>query len=529
MPSPMPTRPEPAAAAAAAAAAAVKHLIERGQLQGALSLAQSTLPSLEGLPRGELLLQLAAAHSATGEVLESLRCSVAAKDLFKACQSAVGECDALLGMGNALRAAGDHASALSALEQAEALLRPHDEPSRRAVVLRSLGICASILGRHRQALSNLEEAAALTLEHGTAADMLGVRMSLYNAHNRQAVDPGPGSGPGTQQPPAALQRMLLEWRTLADDCAAAGQTVLELKARGNHAITLLDCGLPQDAVAELDPLLGRYLALGLRPNAAICHNALARACEALQQHSRACEHYRQALALLRDGGSLDDQQEALEGLSRSEEATGNLGAALAALRQARAVDRRKSDDGARSAVAQRELRIELARLTNQWARQASEDPLTGLGNRRALERWLDHKLPQVESGEWLSILLMDLDHFKHINDRFGHDVGDAVLTRVAELIRQHCRAGDLAVRYGGEEFLLALSGMPPGDAAQVAERLRVSIGGHDWSQLRSGLAVTVSMGMTSASEASDATALLTLADQRLYAAKLRGRNQVVAV
>ena len=513
--------------AAAEAASAVRQLIERGQLQAALSLAKSTLPSLQGLPRGELLLQLAVAHSSAGEVLESLRCSVAAKELFKASQSAVGECDALMGMGNALRSAGDHASALSALEEAESMLRPQDEPSRRAIVLRSLGICASILGRHRQALSNLEEALALTLQHGSAADMLGVRMSLYNAHNRQAVDAGSASSAGAEQQPAALHRMLLEWRTLADDCAAAGQTVLELKARGNHGITLLDCGLLQEAVAELDPLLGRYLALGLRPNAAICHNALARAREALLQHGLACDHYRQALALLRDGGSLDDLQEALEGLSRSEEATGNLGAALAALREARAVDRRKSDVDARAAVAQRDLRIELARLTNQWARQASEDPLTGLGNRRALERWLDCKLPQVESGEWVSLLLMDLDHFKHINDRFGHDVGDAVLKRVAELIRQHCRAGDLAVRYGGEEFLLALSGMQPGDAAQVAERLRLSIGGHDWAQLRAGLSLTVSMGLTSASEASDATALLTLADQRLYAAKLRGRNQVV--
>ena len=510
-------------------ASTVKQLLERGQIQAALSLARSTLPSLEGLPRGELLVQLAVAHAAAGEVLESLRCSVEAKDLFKRCQSTVGECDALMGMGNALRAAGDHASALSALEQAEALLRLHDEPSRRATVLRSLGICASILGRHRQALSSLEESAALTLQHGSASDMLGVRMSLYNAHNRQAVDPGSASGAGTEQGLAALQRMLLNWRTLANDCAAAGQTVLELKARGNHGITLLDCGLLHEAVAELDPLLGRYLALGLRPNAAICHNALARAFEALQRHSQACDHYRQALALLRDGGSLDDLQEALEGLSRSEDATGNLGAALAALREARAVDRRKSDDDARAAVAQRELRIELARLTNQWARQASEDPLTGLGNRRALDRWLDCKLPQVESGAWVSLLLMDLDHFKHVNDRFGHDVGDAVLKRVAELIRQHCRAGDLAVRYGGEEFLLALAGMPPADAAQVAERLRVSIGGHDWPQLRAGLAVTVSMGLTSASEAADATALLTLADQRLYAAKLRGRNQVVAV
>ena len=123
---------------------------------------------------------------------------------------------------------------------------------------------------------------------------------------------------------------------------------------------------------------------------------------------------------------------------------------------------------------------------------------------------------------------MDLDHFKRINDSFGHDVGDAVLKRVAELIGQHCRAGDLGVRYGGEEFLLAHSGLAPGDAPDVAERLRVSIGGYNWAPLRAGRSLTVSIGVTNGSQAGGATALLTLADQRLYGAKLRGRNQVVA-
>ena len=119
-------------------------------------------------------------------------------------------------------------------------------------------------------------------------------------------------------------------------------------------------------------------------------------------------------------------------------------------------------------------------------------------------------------------------HFKRIDDSFGHDVGDAVLKRVAELIGQHCRAGDLGVRYGGEEFLLAHSGLAPGDAADVAERLRVSIGGYNWAPLRAGRSLTVSIGVTNGSQAGGATALLTLADQRLYGAKLRGRNQVVA-
>ena len=189
---------------------------------------------------------------------------------------------------------------------------------------------------------------------------------------------------------------------------------------------------------------------------------------------------------------------------------------------------RKSDEAARNAVLQRELRIELARMTSQWARQATQDPLTGLGNRRALDLWLGPALSRATRGEPLLLLLMDLDHFKQVNDNFGHHIGDAVLRQVAQLISQHCRSSDLAVRYGGEEFLLALSGVPPDEAIEIAERLRQAIAAHAWQQLRPGLTVTVSMGLTSATEASDAAGLLTLADRRLYAAKYNGRNRLIA-
>jgi diguanylate cyclase (GGDEF)-like protein len=239
-------------------------------------------------------------------------------------------------------------------------------------------------------------------------------------------------------------------------------------------------------------------------------------------------HYRQALALLDEDGALDDRQAALEGLSRVEESLGDLAAALQALREVRAVDRRKAHEAARNVVTQRELRIELAQLTSQWAQLATQDPLTGLGNRRALERWLAEQLPRVERGEPATLMLMDLDHFKQVNDRFGHDVGDAVLRQVAELIRRHCRGRDLAARYGGEEFLLALAGVPRSTALDVGERLREAVAGHGWQQLREGLTVTLSIGVAEASEAADATNLLTLADQRLYAAKHGGRNKVVA-
>jgi diguanylate cyclase (GGDEF)-like protein len=126
------------------------------------------------------------------------------------------------------------------------------------------------------------------------------------------------------------------------------------------------------------------------------------------------------------------------------------------------------------------------------------------------------------------LLLLDLDHFKRINDTFGHDTGDRVLQAVAELLRAQCRATDLAVRYGGEEFLLAFTGTDTAAALPLAERIRVLIASQEWSRLAPGLDVTSSFGLADASEALDASALLTLVDRRLYAAKFGGRNRVVA-
>lgn len=138
-------------------------------------------------------------------------------------------------------------------------------------------------------------------------------------------------------------------------------------------------------------------------------------------------------------------------------------------------------------------------------------------------------LPKVECGEPLTLLLLDMDHFKSIDDRFGHAVGDAVLRQMGALLAASCRASDLAVRYGGEEFVLALTSVDRAAAVEIADRLRSTVAAHDWPSIAPGLSAAVSIGVASASEAGDAGALLALTDRRLYAAKHGGRNQVVAV
>ncbi len=299
-------------------------------------------------------------------------------------------------------------------------------------------------------------------------------------------------------------------------------------AWGNHAIVLQAAGRHRQAAEALRALVPRYREFGMRPNEGLALAEMARCHETLHEPERARQHYREALDVLRGRGAQDDLLQALEGLARSEEQLGDLAAAFAALKELRAVEKQRKDEAARQALVQRELRVELARLSSQWARQAVQDPLTGLANRRALERWLAEHWPAVELGRPLALLLMDLDHFKKINDSFGHGTGDRVLQAVAELLRAQCRASDLAVRYGGEEFLLAVASTDKAAALPLAERIREQIASQAWPRLAPGLRVTSSFGVADARESLDAPTLLTLADRRLYAAKSGGRNRVVA-
>ncbi|MBZ8142705.1 hypothetical protein CLD22_22770 [Rubrivivax gelatinosus] len=156
------------------------------------------------------------------------------------------------------------------------------------------------------------------------------------------------------------------------------------------------------------------------------------------------------------------------------------------------------------------------------SRLAVTDALTGLPNRRALEAAFDER---GDGGQVLAVL--DLDHFKSINDRFSHLVGDAVLQAAAAQMAASLRAPDLLARLGGEEFVALLDGVSLADAASVLERVRLSLHGHDWSALAEGLKVTVSIGVTRVLPGEPLPPALARADALLYRAKHEGRDRVV--
>jgi len=502
----------------------VRALSERGRADDAVAMAEKALVGTPaGTERGQLLLAKAFAHLVRGDLQFALRAGVDACELFEKSGQRAALIDGLSQNASTLRAAGDHATAMSMLEQAESLTRELDDPLRTARVLRQIGVVSSILGRDQHALSCLTQAVSLATQHADPSEVRNTRLSLLNAHSRRTA--GLADEAAKRE---AAQAELADWAALAQACEAAGQTRLALMSWGNHAIVLQPAGRTAEAVQALRGLVPRYRENGMRPNEGLAHAELGRCHESLGETGLAREHFRQALALIREGGMHDDLIASFEGLARCEEALGDVAAALAALKELRLLEKKRTDNLARQTITQRELRVELARLTNQWARQATQDSLTGLANRRGLEAWLQDRWPRVERGRLLALVLLDLDHFKQVNDRHGHHTGDAVLVAVARLLEAHGRGADLAVRYGGEEFLLALDDTDLAGAHTLAQRLRQTVADHPWVQIAPQLAVTTSIGVADAGESLDVAGLLTLADKRLYAAKFGGRNRVVA-
>ena len=169
------------------------------------------------------------------------------------------------------------------------------------------------------------------------------------------------------------------------------------------------------------------------------------------------------------------------------------------------------------------------RLRERLRNQSIRDPLTGLFNRRYMEESLELECARAARGTHkLCVAMLDIDHFKQFNDTFGHDAGDVILKHVGDLLRRSLRQGDVACRFGGEEFVLILPGLTAAEALAAAERVR--IGAQRIEAIHRGQSLgktSVSIGIAeypAAGEVPDA--LITAADQALYAAKRGGRDRV---
>jgi diguanylate cyclase (GGDEF)-like protein len=193
---------------------------------------------------------------------------------------------------------------------------------------------------------------------------------------------------------------------------------------------------------------------------------------------------------------------------------------------AQRADEREAQVRARQALFET---AEARAQAERFREQALRDPLTRLYNRRYVDEQIQTVLARAaQTGTPVTVAVLDLDHFKQINDTLSHDVGDRVLVTFAGLLAGVLSTEDagFAARIGGEEFLLVLVGVPPGEAVERLEKLRLVVADHPWTSVTGDIPVTVSVGVTTAYPESTKESLLARADNCLYTAKRNGRDRV---
>ena len=503
---------------------ALEARLDNGDTAGALAEAEARLPESVAGDRLKLLLFVARGYGITGAPVDALRAALQARALAVEHADKKAEAEALLMAGATHQRVDEHAASLGYFDQAETLLEKLDEPHLLNGLFRRMGVSCSMLGRHDQALKYIDRSINIIPADASAQDRMSSRNSMINARSRR-IDAIAKADPDQS---AAYLALVPLAAALAADAEASGCHRIAVLAEANHGTLLVKAGRYQEGIDALRVAFEKIAVIGLRSDKGAAMGSIGTAYLKLGRFSEAIDAFRLARDFL-DGGSIAFLRDTWDGIAAAHEGLGQLQEALAAYKSARALEQRLVDNAAVANLEKHELRSDMARVTAEMARLADEDALTGLQNRRATERMLEAAYRSARP-QLLSLLFIDLDHFKQINDRYGHATGDAVLRECAQLMKQSSRGGDVAARWGGEEFLLLLINADLQHGTDVAERLRDAIAQHDWPRIHPELAVTTSIGLATSHEQPEkgVAALLALADERLYAAKKSGRNRVVA-
>ncbi|MCP5283273.1 MAG: GGDEF domain-containing protein [Burkholderiaceae bacterium] len=409
--------------------------------------------------------------------------------------------------------------ALAHFSRADAAVAPGRGRYLRSLVTYAAGIALADLRLPADALPFLQQALAISRDLG---DRAGIAAALIQM---AALDV-------ERQAPAAALRPLAEAEALLSDLGD-GTRIVNVHALRLRAMAAL-------RHADLPRALSRAVALDLggelpqsRRNMAL---ALAEAYASLGQHAQAYAQMQRARALDEEARQLGRDTQVL--LLQARYDTARRDAEIASLKhreeaaqltvQAQSATQRALWGGlsvlSLVLVGVAMLGWRAWRSRRELTDLALRDELTSLPNRRAIEAYARAQLSQSQRlGLPFTIALLDLDHFKQVNDRFGHPAGDALLQALARVVPQVLRAPDRLGRWGGEEFMLVLPGTRADELGGVFARLLAAFAVVDTPGLSSPHGVTFSMGGVEAGPHDGFDALLSLADERLYAAKDAGR------
>lgn len=542
---------------------AAAHLqAERGAYRDATRLldeALSLCPAEDINRRAQALASLAHNYPRLGNLQASVRCASEAVALCERQDDAVLLADALTSLSYVYAQLLMASDALDCGLRALAAARRGQSRLREGWALNRLGVAYSSLENPAQACEAtqraLEVARGIDNEISHQLSFSCLNNLAYFWLHRTADARRDGKA-------AALQEALVLSRELSEQAtqiARASTSPFQVAVSVSNLVEALvnqgDYEAAAPLLSEFEQLSAThgYHALGLQAathRALICkaHGDFAGAqsgLRALLEQSQGEMPPKQRRILIRalyeTHKAAGDFQEALQYLEQHADLerqiwreTMALQTEVMQIRQDVAQAQARADHAAYEALRERErasqLEHEQQRLREHAAaldRAAHEDVLTGLHNRRHTEFALPLLFEGTrQAGQQISLALLDVDHFKQVNDSFGHAVGDQVLRQLAELLREKMRSADLLARFGGEEFLVVLVGMAPTQALEVCERLRVAVSRHDWTRVAQGLQVRISIGLAGGVPSLDADALLHRADQALYAAKRAGRDRV---
>jgi diguanylate cyclase (GGDEF)-like protein len=440
---------------------------------------------------------------------------------------------ALTRQGMVLGDMGDHTRALDMYREALSLIEaiPDADPREEATCYGAIGVACTQLDDFAQAEHAYRRSIPLFEQAGAHESVVFVHNNLailrvrsiereISDHSRrgqfadealQLIDEGFKRNESVQ---SKLANAALH-NTRGDLFVVLGDISQSVKSIREALVAYRQMPLPRGEADTLTNLGEAYLKLGntdealtylreaeaivarhdLKDHERILAKLLATAYEQQGEHNLALRYFKRYHALELDTHRLDTQKKLQQLAMRAE------------------IDKAMAE-----AMAERQR-------ANQLDRLAHEDVLTGISNRRRLDEWAADQPATISTG--LAVAVMDIDHFKQINDQHSHSTGDAVLRAMGAVLRAHARAGDVVARYGGEEFVVVMLGVEHNHVADMMERLRAVVEAHPWYEIALSLRVTISIGVAHADGTQSFKSLVDRADEALYRAKQGGRNQVV--
>ncbi len=450
----------------------------------------------------DALTYLASAYSFISDYTTSLSYDFRGLELCQALGYREGEQRALPNVADTFFELGQYHDALRYFLQGLALQNKTDDPFVYALCLGNIGRTYKALGDYEQARAYQQQSLALREKVG---DRRGVNYAL-NELSAICVELGK-----LREGEAYLRRSL-KFATLLDDKNSRVDTYIQLG-------TLLTRQRKfKQALGFLNEALALAQEVGNKVELARVHYSLFKTYKARRQLGKALAHF-ELHSQLKDAFAEEAGSLRLQGL--------RVGFETERAEKEREIYRLKNVELAHANLELQLLNDKATSLLVQLERQAKEDALTGLSNRRHADLRLREEFARARRFDHaLSVALGDIDNFKKINDTFSHHLGDEVLRVVARLFRAHLREVDTVARYGGEEFLLLFPETPVQGALLSCRELCQKVAVYPWDTLAPGLSVTLSIGVSDDGGVVNHEKLVARADAKLYEAKRKGKNQV---